>query len=385
MKVNQIYEIINNVTKEVLGEKSITVAEDLSNIVDVGKELLNGTDIDNYVKSLVDHIGRVIFVNRKYSGGAPSVLMDGWEFGSILEKITADLPEATENESWELENGTSYDPNIFYQPKVSAKFFNNRVTFEIPMSFTEKQVKSSFSSREQLNGFVSMLYNSIDRSMTIKIDSLIMRTINNFIGETLHAEYPDNTYTNKSTVKAVNLLYLYNTEKGTNLTADKCLTDTEFIKYSAYIMKLYVSRLGKASTLFNIGKKDRFTPKDMLHIVLLDNFASASDVYLQSDTFHNELTEFPNHETVPFWQGSGENYSFTDVSTIDIKTSGNNTIKATGILGVMFDRDSLGVTNLDRRVTSQYNAKAEFFNNWFKFDAGYFNDMNENFVVFFVA
>lgn len=385
MKVNQIYEIINDVTKEVLGEKSITVAEDLSNIVDVGKEILNGTDIDNYVKSLVDHIGRVIFVNRKYSGGAPSVLMDGWEFGSILEKITADLPEATENESWELENGTSYDPNIFYQPKVSAKFFNNRVTFEIPMSFTEKQVKSSFSSREQLNGFVSMLYNSIDRSMTIKIDSLIMRTINNFIGETLHSEYPDNTYTTKSTVKAVNLLYLYNTEKGTTLTADKCLTDTEFIKYSSYMMKLYVSRLGKASTLFNIGKKDRFTPKDMLHIVLLDNFASASDVYLQSDTFHNELTEFPNHETVPFWQGSGENYSFTDVSTIDIKTSGNNTIKATGILGVMFDRDSLGVTNLDRRVTSQYNAKAEFFNNWFKFDAGYFNDMNENFVVFFVA
>lgn len=385
MQVNQIYEIINSVTSEVLGDSAIVVAEDLSNIVDVGKEILNGTDIDNYVKSLVDHIGRVIFVNRKYSGGAPSVLMDGWEFGSILEKITADLPEATENESWELENGTSYDPNIFYQPKVSAKFFNNRVTFEIPMSFTEKQVKSSFSSREQLNGFVSMLYNAIDRSMTIKVDSLIMRTINNFIGETLHAEYPSNDYTAKSTVKAVNLLYLYNAEKGTNLTADKCLTDTEFIKYSSYMMKLYVSRLGKASTLFNIGKKDRFTPKDMLHIVLLDNFASASDVYLQSDTFHNELTEFPNHETVPFWQGSGENYSFTDVSTIDIKTSGNNTIKATGILGVMFDRESLGVTNLDRRVTSQYNAKAEFFNNWFKFDAGYFNDMNENFVVFFVA
>ena len=385
MKVNQIYEIMNSVTSEVLGESAIVVAEDLSNIVDVGKEILNGTDIDNYVKSLVDHIGKVIFVNRKYSGGAPSVLMDGWEFGSILEKITADLPEATENESWELENGASYDPNIFYQPKVSAKFFNNKVTFEIPMSFTERQVKSSFSSREQLNGFISMLYNAIDRSMTIKVDSLIMRTINNFIGETLHAEYPENDYATKSTVKAVNLLQLYNAEKGTALTADKCLTDTEFIKYSAYVMKLYVSRLGKASTLFNIGGKDRFTPMDMLHIVLLDNFTSASDVYLQSDTFHNELTKFPNHETVPFWQGSGTNYSFTDVSKIDIKTSGNNTIKATGILGVMFDRDSLGVTNLDRRVTSQYNAKAEFFNNWFKFDAGYFNDMNENFVVFFVA
>lgn len=385
MKVSQIYEIMNAVTGEILGQTELVVAEDLSNIVDVGKEILNGTDIDNYVKSLVDHIGRVIFVNRPYSGGVPSVLMDGWEFGSILEKITADLPEATENESWELENGTSYDPNIFYQPKVSAKFFNSKVTFEIPMSFTERQVKSSFSSREQLNGFISMLYNAIDRSMTIKIDSLVMRTIDNFIAETFHAEYPDGSYTTKSTVKAVNLLKLYNDNKGTELTADKCLTDTDFVKFASYMMKLYVSRISKASTLFNIGGKDRFTPNDLLHIVLLDNFASASDVYLQSDTFHNELTKFPNHETVPFWQGSGENYSFTDVSSIDIKTSGNNTVKASGILGIMFDRDALGVTNLDRRVTTQYNAKAEFFNNWFKFDAGYFNDMNENFVVFFVA
>lgn len=385
MKVSQIYEIMNGVTGEILGQTGLVVAEDLSNIVDVGKEILNGTDIDNYVKSLVDHIGRVIFVNRPYSGGVPSVLMDGWEFGSILEKVTADLPVATENESWELENGTSYDPNIFYQPKVSAKFFNNKVTFEIPMSFTEMQVKSSFSSREQLNGFISMLYNAIDRSMTIKIDSLVMRTIDNFIAETLHTEYPDGSYTTKSTVKAVNLLKLYNDNKGTELTVDKCLTDTDFVKFASYMMKLYVSRISKASTLFNIGGKDRFTPNDLLHIVLLDNFASASDVYLQSDTFHNELTKFPNHETVPFWQGSGTDYSFTDVSSIDIKTSGNNTVKASGILGIMFDRDALGVTNLDRRVTTQYNAKAEFFNNWFKFDAGYFNDMNENFVVFFVA
>ena len=385
MKVSQIYEIMNAVTGEILGQTELVVAEDLSNIVDVGKEILNVTDIDNYVKSLVDHIGRVIFVNRPYSGGVPSVLMDGWEFGSILEKITADLPEATENESWELENGTSYDPNIFYQPKVSAKFFNNKVTFEIPMSFTERQVKSSFSSREQLNGFISMLYNAIDRSMTIKIDSLVMRTIDNFIAETFYDEYPDGSYNTKSTVKAVNLLKLYNDNKGAELTADKCLTDTDFVKFASYMMKLYVSRISKASTLFNIGGKDRFTPNDLLHIVLLDNFASASDVYLQSDTFHNELTKFPNHETVPFWQGSGTNYSFTDVSSIDIKTSGNHTVKVSGILGIMFDRDALGVTNLDRRVTTQYNAKAEFFNNWFKFDAGYFNDMNENFVVFFVA
>lgn len=384
MKITQIYELMNNVTREILGETAI-LNEDLSNVVDIGTQILNASSVDSYVKSLVNHIGRVIFVNRAYSGSAPKVLMDSWEFGSILEKIQADLPEATENESWELEGGTSYDPNIFYKPSVSAKFFNSKVTFEIPLSFTELQVKQSLGSAEQLNGFLSMLYNSVDKAMTVKIDSLIMRTINNMIGETIHNEYDSNEFNAKSGVRAVNLLKLYNDKFNTSLTASEAITNPEFIRWASYQMGLYEKRLSKMSTLFNVGGKERFTPPDFLHAILLTDFAEAAKVYLQSDTWHEEYTALPNAETVPYWQGSGENYSFEDVSKINIKTSGNNTIEVNGIIGVMFDRDALGVTNLDRRVTTNYNPKAEFYTNFYKFDAGYFNDLNENFVVFFVA
>ena len=209
MTVTQIYSLINAVTAEILGESAV-VSEDLGNIVDIGTAIFNQNAMDNYVRSLVNHIGKVIFVNRPYAGNVPSVLMDGWEYGSVLEKITAELPAATENESWELTDGASYDPNVFYKPVVSAKFFNKRVTFEIPMSFTERQVKESFSSAEQLNGFLSMLYTAVDKSMTVKIDALVMRTINNMIGETIHADYGADALSSKSGVKAVNLLYLYN-------------------------------------------------------------------------------------------------------------------------------------------------------------------------------
>ena len=383
MTVAQIYDIINPITKEILGETAI-VNEDLSNIVDIGKEIFDSTDVDNYVKSLVNHIGRVIFVNRPYSGGAPSVLMDGWEYGSVLEKICAELPEATENESWELTDGASYDPNIFYKPKVSAKFFNKRVTFEIPMSFTEKQVKESFSNASQLNGFLSMLYNAVDKSMTIKIDSLVMRTINNMIAETLHDFNNSGDYTGTG-VRAVNLLKLYNDDKGTDLTAEKSVKDPDFIRYASYIMGLYMERLSKISSLFNIGGKDRFTPRDLLHVILLSDFAKASDIFSMSSTFHNEFVALPKGEIVPYWQGAGTDYSFSSVSSINVKTASGDTVNASGILGVMFDRDALGVTNLDRRVTTNYNPKAEFFSNWYKFDAEYFNDMNENFVLFYVA
>ena len=384
MNVVQIYSIMNSVTNEILGS-TVVVNEDLSNIVDIGTEILNANSIDNYVRSLVNHIGRVIFVNRPYSGNVPSVLMDGWEYGSILEKINAELPTATENESWELTDGETYDPNIFYKPVVNAKFFNKRVTFEVPVSITERQVKESFSNASQLNGFLSMIYNAVDKSMSIKIDSLIMRTINNMIGETIHADYGTDALNSKSGVKAVNLLYMYNQRYGTSLSATNAITEPDFIRYASYVIGVYMSRMSKISTLFNIGGKDRFTPRDMLHVVMLSDFKKASNVFLQSDVFHDNFTELPNSDIVPYWQGSGQGYAFNDVSAIKITTASNTSIDATGIIGVMFDRDALGVTNLDRRVTTNYNPKAEFFNNWYKFDAGYFNDTNENFVVFFVA
>lgn len=386
MQVKQIYTLMNTVTGEILGKTDL-VQEDLSNIVDVGTELFDATSVDNYVKSLVNHIGKVIFVDRKYSGNVPSMLMDGWEFGSVLEKISADLPDATENESWELENGHSYDPNVFYKPSVSAKFFNKKVTFEIPMSFTELQVKESFSNANQLNGFLSMLYNAVDKALTVKMDGLVMRTINNMIGETIYSDLQASgvvDYT-KSGTKAVNLLKLYNDKFSKTLTAAQAITDPDFIRFASYEMALYVDRLSKISTLFNVGGKERFTPADMLHTVMLSEFKAAATSYLQSDTFHDNYVALPDSETVPYWQGSGQDYAFTDTSKITVKTADGHVVETSGILAVMFDRDAMGVCNLDRRVTTNYNAKAEFYNNYYKFDAGYFNDLNENCVVFFVA
>ena len=384
MEVKQIYSLVNNITGEILG-KSDLLKEDLSNVVDVGTEVFNASDVDSYVKSLVNHIGRVIFVNRAYSGNGVGVLRDAWEFGSVLEKITAELPDAEENESWSLEDKASYDVNVFYSPKVSAKFWNMKTTFEIPMSFTEMQVKQSFSNAAQLNGFISMLYNAVEKAMTIKIDSLVMRTINNMIAETVYAEYNGTSLSQASHVKAVNLLYLYNQRYSTSLTAANAVTDPDFIRFAAYEMGVYSSRISKISTLFNVGGKDRFTPVDLLHIVMLSDFRNAANVFLQSDVFHDAFTRLPNAESVPYWQGSGQSYGFSDISSIKVTTASGHDVEVGGILGVMFDHDALGVTNLDRRVTTNYNAKAEFYSNWFKFDCGYFNDMNENFVVFFVA
>lgn len=390
MTVQQVYQLVNSVTQEIMGETTV-VQEDLSNVVDIGRELFDNTSVDNYVKTLVNHIGRVIFVNRPYQGNVPNVLMDAWEYGSVCQKIRAEMQPAVENPSWELTDGTEYSPNVFHKPNVSSKFFNNRTTFEIDVSITERQVKESFSSAAQLGAFVSMIYNAVEKSMSVKADGLIMRTINSFSAATINADFGADALNSKSGVKAVNLLYLYNQQfqPETALTAANAIFNPDFIRFASYMLMEYKSRLSKLSTLFNIGGTDKFTNENFLHIVMLSRFVNAADIYLQSSTFHDMYTALPNAETVPYWQGSGTTYSFADTSSINVRTANASgtaiDVNASGILAVMFDRDALGVTNLNKRVTTSYNPKAEFTNNFFKFDAGYFNDYNENFVVFFVA
>lgn len=385
MEVKQIYEIVNAATREAIGESAI-LNEDLSNIVDIGDAVLNARSLDKYVAALVDHIGRVIFVNRPYQADAPSVLRDGWEYGAVLEKIASDMPEAVENDSWNLEDGQTYDPNVFSRPSVYAKFFNKKTTFEIDRSIADRQSKSGFSGVAQLDGFISMLFNEVDKSASAKTAELIRRTINNFSAETIQSMIEaGGTLTGTGDTRAINLLARYNAQYTKTLAAADCLYDADFIRYAVFTMNIFRARMRSMSTLFNLGGKARFTPSEMLHFVMLADFKSAADVFLQSGTFNEQYTALPNAETVSYWQGSGTGYSFTDISALNVKTVSGDTVTAGGILGVLFDRDALGVMNPDRRITTNYNPKAEFTNYFYKFDTQYFNDFNENFIVFYAA
>lgn len=389
MKVEQLNAIVNSIHQQVTGETTVTTIN-TSNIVDIGKEIFDNTSVDNYVKSLVDKIGKTIFVNRKYSGSGVNVLMDSWEFGSVLQKIDVETPEAKTNDSWNLTDGQTYGQDTFYQPKVTTKFFNSKTTFEIDVSFTEKQVKESFNSMEELNSFISMIYNAVERSFTVKLDGLIMSTINNMTAQTINNVFSTVTndqYKNSSSVKAVNLLYEYNQKFTKELTVKQALSDTNFLKFASLTINSYVDRIQKLSTLFNIGGKERFTPKEDLNLLMLSDFSNSIKSYLYADTKNTEFVTLPQAENVPYWQGTGDKYDFDTISKIDVIIKDNKTTKnivLTGLVGVLFDKNAVGVCNQDRRVTTYYNAKGEFYNNFYKFDCSYFNDLNENYVVFFI-
>ena len=386
MQVIQIHSLLNDVISEISGEEATLLKEDLSNIVDVGKAVFNATSFDNFTKKLVDRIGRVIFVDRKYNGVAPSVIYDGFEFGAVLEKIGSEIPEYTENETWDLTDGQSYDPNVFTGSQVYAKFFSKYVTFEVPLSVADKQAKSAFSSANELRRFVSMLFGKVEDAMTLAEENLVMRTINGAIAETIYDDYGNTDIGDSSGVKAINLLYLYNQKlgAGNEITQAQAMTDPEFIRFASVEMMKVANRLKKVSTLFNVGGKKRFTPLANLKIVLHSDFASNAKAYLYSSTFHDEYVKLPKADEVPYWQGSGDDYDIAETTAIKVKLPSDNSkeVACDGILGVMFDEDALGVLNFERYTTTQYNGKAEFTNYWHKQKSAHWLDLNENIVVF---
>lgn len=378
MKVKQLYDVVNNAQKTILGEQSV-LQEDLSNLTTLGEEVLDTNNVDNYVRSLIDQIGKIVFVARPYASQIPSILMDSWEFGSVLMKVSSDLLNATENEEWELQDGAIYDQQQFYKPLATAKFYNQKTTFEIPISITRKQVKESFQNAEQLNAFVSMIYNEVEKSLTVKVDGLVMRTICSGIGEVL---------THGKATQKINLLKEYKAEHtGSTLTAATCISDPEFLRFATLKLKLTANRLSKMSRLFNIGNKARFTTKEYLHTIMLNEFKEGAGVYLYdaNGQFNTDNIKLIDAETVPYWLGSGTDYSFSETSRINAKLSDGTIINKSGILGVMFDRDAMAVCNQSREARSTYNAKGNFYNNYFDADCSYFIDTNENIVVFYVA
>lgn len=381
MEVKQIYDFVNTAVKEATGEEAL-VKEDLSNIVDVGTAVFNANAYDKYVGALVNQIGKMIFVSRKYDGVAPKVLMDEWEYGSVVEKVRMDIPDAEENPSWSLTSGETYNQDKFTAPKIHAKFFNSKTTFQVPVSIVYEQVKQSFISPQQMNGFIEMIYTQMENGMTAKTDELTLRLLGNMIGETIYADYGTASLGSKSGVKAINLVKSYNDVFGKTLKTADCLYDLDFLKYAGLTIRNTIRRLGRFSTLFNVSKTKKFTPADRLHVDLLSDFASATGTYLQSSTFHDELVKLPNYEEIEYWQGTGSSYDAN--AQLSVTTASKHDIAVTGkILGIAFDRDSLGICNYNKRVPTHENKLAEFWNLWYKQDASYFNDLDENFVVFF--
>ena len=379
MKINQVATILNAINAEMCGETEVSeVAEDLRNIVEVGTQLTTGNnDLTNffeaYGKKLIDKVGRVVIVDRTYKSTAPDITRDSWEYGSIMEKIRVSANELADDVTWSLNRGDAPEQYEYQPATLSAKYFDSLDTFMTQISLPEKTLKSAFTSAEAMGRLISAIENRVQMKIAISKDNLIRRTVNNLIAEKIAAE------------KEINLLAMYNADH-TPITAAEALTSKDFLKFAVFNIMKYKKMIEEPSVLFGEDEYVNFTPSEYMKLIMLDTFVQSSEMYLESDTFHNDLVSLGSgYQTVPYWQGSGTDleFGFDTISAINVKTASNGTaVNVTGVIGVLFDRDAAAVCIEDGEVTSKYAAKGRFYNYFHYWNARYMNDLAENVVVF---
>lgn len=388
MKVNQIASILNEVYAEIIGESAL-VAEDLSNIVDVGRQITATTqwadNFDNYVGKIIDKVGQTIFATKNYEKRSLGLWKSGSEYGSILEKIRVDVGDYTDNAAWQLTDSpapTFTDLFEFVPATVSAKYFNMYTTFKLKISIPEYQVRSAFNSASEMSRFFDRIFVRVETKMNLAMENLEKRVVAGLVAEKI-----------KSNNNVINLLADYKTESGnTTLTAATAMMDKDFLAFASKQIGVYRGLLREETMLFNDDGYVTHTNDDELHILMLTDFAKSLENTLYANTFHEQYLKVEGFREVGYWQGIGTSAAYNDRSSINVippsggtGTGGDEPVVQSGIVCVMFDDQAAMVYNEMPTVRALPNPDGDFTNYWYKFKAGYFCDTGENAIVFVVA
>ena len=375
-KVEQIYTLVNETAKESMGEKAITV-KDVSSLIALGDSVLSSaSDTENFLNTLVDRIARTVFSVRRYETDTEGMVRHPFEFGCIVQKIYVDMPEAKQNNSWEI-GKEGYTP-VFapvIKPTAKQKLFKGITTWEVDVTIPDYMLRTAFLNETSMATFIDAIFTAMDNMITLALENNANLTRASFIARKLKGGKP---------CGAINLLHEYNTITGASLTVDGAMMNAEFLAWASRAINLWVKRMSKMSVLFNEEGYKRHTPKDKIVVNLLQDFTSACDTFLGANTFHDELVKLPMYDSVAYWQGAGESFDFNDTSAINIKIDESNTITKKGIIGIVYDYEAMGVTLNERRSTSERNNHDEYTNYYNKANIGYFNDMSENGIVFYL-
>lgn len=379
---HQIYQIVNSMAEQSLGMKDLQPTD--ASFVSVGKTVLSSEDNkDAFFKTLVSRIGRTVLALREYEIEVAEMSREPFVYGSILQKISFRLPKARNNDTWDSVPSDNTDPFQEYDTEFMQVFFDKWETWEVAGTCPDVQLETAFTNATTMMAFIDGILFEMNESMKISYENLGNLTRAALIGDVVTSSVAN---------ISVNILAEYNAVMDDTLTYDDALYSPEFLRYSAQRIKKTVKRLSKKSTTFNKAAWERHTPKEYLIFEALTDYVSALDTYLQSDVFHNELTKLSGYKEIAYWQGSGTTWDFDDVSAIDVTFETTNlagsivtkTAKQKGIIAVLRDIDSCGITIDKRRTKSIYNPRREVTNYWLKAEMGHFRDMSENCVVFYI-
>ena len=383
LNVLQANTIINDAIKGTLGEEAISNLDLSTGVVDIGVKLANADLYEHFIYDLAVGVHKVIFESKVYQKKLPNIKREAFDYGLLTYKIRVIMPEVQPNQSWQLANNTSYDDNVFVKSQVEVEIFKNQSAYEVRLSIPDTQLNQAFTSYTELTGFVNLLFQSCYNKLEKAEEDLTRLCFLNVVAETIYDDYGASAQSSKSGVKAINLLYLYNQTIATPLSVAEALQNEAFMRFANTQMRLYAKYMKEYTNLFNVNK-EMPTFANQIGTLMLAEFDAKLESYLYSTTYHDEYVKLGSFDTISWWQNSNS-LDFANISKLQITTASGHQVTYTGVVALMYDMDMLGIASDGMKIT-QHNVKsAEFKNLWFKEHVRYYNDLNENAVVFFIA
>ena len=390
--VTQIYSIVNGAAADALGKTAGVTKLDTTNFVSLGKQLSSMGLLEGWFGALANRISKTVLVARTYEGKRRSVLRDEQEWGAFIQKVYYKMPSASANDTWidkpvpagqtgegTYKQASPYDVDTSVE--VKALIFGGKGTWTIEVVRPLIQIKQAFLSESAMFAFIDGIYVAIENSFKLEEERLEALAVNTGMALAI------------SRGNALNVLNLYNAlHDNAVITKEEALNNPEVMRVVSKKIADIIGQMQNISVAYSPFEWETFTPKDKMVVEILEQYANAADVYLQADTFHNELTALPNYEKVSFWQSSGKNYDFDDVSKIYIKNSAlqvtdvyaSDTVEQDGIIAYIHDLEAVACSFYDKRTWEMVNPRAEVLIHGDKAEKGYAVDGNANAIVLYL-
>lgn len=388
LTANQIFSIVNEVAKQAMGSSAIAVVDN-AGLIALGNTVLGSDSTkNNFINALTDRIGRTIVSFREYHSHFPDFERDSIEWGNILQKLKIAMPEAEEDQSYNLVDGTSVDQYKINKAKVNQLLFTSETPWQTHITVHLEQLEKAFIDSSAMGAFISGMFGEVQNRIELAMENLSMDCVNNYIAEIIKEK-------KQRPLRVINLVTEYKEKTGVDHTTEtlNALNDEEFLKY-------FVRRVNSISSVFeymttNIYNdisiyKDsgdslaysRHTPKSQQRMMLFIDMVNALKTNINSKAFNMEQVaiDIP-FKTVPFWQ------SLQTPSGINIKpASGGDAINQSAVMGILYDREAMGTFKKKyNSITSPINAAGQYYNVFYHMLTMYYNDLTENAVIFLLA
>ena len=388
--VKQIANIVNDAVEDAIGKSAAAQELDTTDFISAGKAISAHEAYEGFFGALVNRIVKTVYFQRAYSGTARKVLRDEHEWGAFVQKVYYKMPDAVDNTSFESpqESGgtTTYNQTSPYDVDtvvaVQALIYGAQGTYTFEVIIPEVQIFSAFTDESSMRSFIDGIYLTVENKVKLAEERLVNTAVNTAMAFAIKNGL------------ARNLLSEYNTaHSGATLTVAQALESADFLKFASKEIARTKANIAKMSTVFNVNGYETFTEEGNLVVEMLAEFAKATDMYLQADTFHNELVSLPNYEEVPFWQTSGNNanFSFAQTSSINITHSDldsegeSDTVSQSGIICFMHDIENVAAYFGRRTTWEHWNKRDEVMVHGDKVRKGFAVDKNANGIVFYIA